>query len=66
METLRRSKTRLIIMLILAILGHFCLEHRDASAFVLCFGMDGHVAVEHVGYVHAGLDKDPHFIDSAA
>lgn len=46
MNTLRRSKTWLSIVLILAVLGHFGLGHRDVSAFVLCFGTDGHVAVE--------------------
>jgi hypothetical protein len=66
MITLRRSKSWLSIVLILAILGHFGLGHRDASAFVLCFGVDGHVAVEHVGHDHAiGLDKNPHFSDAA-
>lgn len=60
MITLRCSKNWLSIVLILAILGHFGLGHRDASAFVLCFGVDGHVAVEHVGYDHdIGLDKMP-------
>lgn len=48
MITLRRSKNWLSFVLILAILGHFGLGHRDASAFVLCFGVDGHVAVERV------------------
>ncbi|MCQ8182652.1 hypothetical protein NP603_16140 [Methylomonas sp. SURF-1] len=36
-------------MLILAVLGHFGLGHRDVSAFVLCFGADGHIAVEKTG-----------------
>ncbi|WP_427551960.1 hypothetical protein ACQE3D_25600 (plasmid) [Methylomonas sp. MS20] len=36
-------------MLIFAVLGHFGLGHRDVSAFVLCFGADGHVAVEKNG-----------------
>jgi hypothetical protein len=66
MITLRRSKNWLSIVLILAILGHFGLGHRDASAFVLCFGGDGHVAVEHVGHDHAiTLDKNAHFSDAA-
>lgn len=52
MNTLRRSKTWLSVVLILAVLGHFGLGHRDMTAFVLCFGADGHVAVEKTG-------KDP-------
>ncbi|MBS3962906.1 MAG: hypothetical protein KGZ80_00180 [Methylomonas sp.] len=66
MNALRHSKNWLSIVLILAILGHFGLGHRDASAFVLCFGEDGHVAVEHVGYDHGiGPDKNDHFSDAA-
>lgn len=49
MVTLLRFKTWLSIVLILAVLGHFGLGHRDVSAFVLCFGADGHVAVEKTG-----------------
>ncbi len=48
MNALRHSKNWLSIVLIIAILGHFGLGYRDASAFVLCFGMDGHVAVERI------------------
>ena len=54
---LRRSKTWLSFVLMLAVLGHFGLGHSDASAFVLCFGTDGHVAVERAGHDH-GADKD--------
>jgi hypothetical protein len=49
---LRRSKTWLSFVLMLAVLCHFGMGHRDASAFVLCFGADGHVAVEHIGQAH--------------
>jgi hypothetical protein len=56
-NTLRRSKTWLSFVLMLAVLGHFGLGHRDASAFVLCFGADGHVAVERSGHDH-GVDTD--------
>uniref|UniRef100_UPI00402B777C hypothetical protein n=1 Tax=Methylomonas sp. PHL2-19 TaxID=3438878 RepID=UPI00402B777C len=49
MVTLLRFKTWLSVVLILAVLGHFGLGHRDVSAFVLCFGADGHVAVEKTG-----------------
>jgi len=49
MLTLPRCKTWLSVVLILAVLGHFGLGHRDVSAFVLCFGADGHVAVEKTG-----------------
>ncbi|MCK9620785.1 MAG: hypothetical protein M0R47_09655 [Methylobacter sp.] len=54
---LRRSKTWLSFVLMLAVLGHFGLGHSDASAFVLCFGTDGHVAVERAGHDH-GADTD--------
>jgi hypothetical protein len=33
-------------------LGHFGLMSGEASAFVLCFGADGHVAVERAGHDH--------------
>lgn len=52
MLTFPRFKTWLSVVLILAVLGHFGLGHRDVTAFVLCFGADGHVAVEKTG-------KDP-------
>ncbi len=52
MLTLPRFKTWLSVVLIFAVLGHFGLGHRDVTAFVLCFGADGHVAVEKTG-------KDP-------
>jgi len=52
MNALRHSKTWLSIVLIFAVLGHFGFGHRDVSAFVLCFGADGHIAVEKTG-------KDP-------
>ncbi|HZA28294.1 MAG TPA: hypothetical protein VE735_01640 [Gammaproteobacteria bacterium] len=52
MNCLRRSKTWLSLWLIVAVLGHFGLGHHDASAFVLCFGADGHVAVEPAGHDH--------------
>jgi len=52
MISIQRSKIWLSVVLILAILGHFGLGHRDISAFVLCFGGDGHVAVEHAGHDH--------------
>lgn len=52
MATLRRSRIWLSFVLMLSMLCHFGFEHRDASAFVLCFGADGHVAVEPAGHVH--------------
>jgi hypothetical protein len=57
MNTLRRSKIWLSVVLMLAVLGHFGFGHRDVSAFVLCFGADGHVAVEPAGHDH-GTDAD--------
>jgi hypothetical protein len=64
MNRLRRSKTWLNLWLIVAVLGHFGLGHHDASAFVLCFGADGHVAVEPAGHDHRsqashGLEYGP-------
>lgn len=45
----------------LAVLGHFGLGHSDASAFVLCFGADGHVAVERANHDHrTNVDKASH------
>ncbi len=61
-HTLRRTKTWLFFVLILAVLGHFGLGHSDASAFVLCFGTDGHVAVERAGHNH-GADTGAYFTD---
>lgn len=52
MNRLRRSKTWLSPWLIVAVLGHFGLGPGDASAFVLCLGADGHVAVEPAGHDH--------------
>jgi hypothetical protein len=57
MDTLRRSKTWLSVVLVLTVLVHFGLGHRDAPAFVLCFGADGHVAVEHVEQAY-GVNTD--------
>jgi hypothetical protein len=64
MNRLRRSKTWLSLWLIVAVLGHFGLGQHDASAFVLCFGADGHVAVEPAGHDHRsqashGLEYGP-------
>lgn len=49
MITLQRSKIWLSFVLMIAVLGHFGLVHRDISTFVLCFGADGHVALERIG-----------------
>jgi hypothetical protein len=62
---LRRSKTWLSFVLMLAVLGHFGLGHSDASAFVLCFGTDGHVAVERASHDH-GADTGAYFTDMAS
>ncbi|MBT9100460.1 hypothetical protein KFZ76_22435 [Methylovulum psychrotolerans] len=48
MNTLRHSKTWLSFVLILTVLTHFGFGHQEVSPFVLCFGADGHVAVERV------------------
>jgi len=47
-----RCKFRLSTLLMITILCHFGIGHGDVSDFVLCFGSDGHVAVEHAGHVH--------------
>ena len=54
----RRPKTWLSLWLIVAMLGHFGLHARDASAFVVCFGSDGHVAVEPAGHDHGPQARD--------
>jgi hypothetical protein len=56
MNSLHHSKTGLSLLLIFAVLGHFGLGHREASDFVLCFGADGHVAVECTGHDHRVLE----------
>ncbi len=58
MNLRRRSKRYVSWLLIVAVLGHFGLGHRDASAFVLCFGADGHVAVEPAGHDHGSQASD--------
>lgn len=58
MNALCNSKTWLPFVLMLTVLCHFNVGHSDASAYVLCFGADGHVAVEHTGHDHGvGTDK---------
>jgi hypothetical protein len=52
MNRLRRSGKWLSLWLLVAMIGHFAFDHREASAFVLCFGADGHVAVERAGHDH--------------
>ncbi|MGH8624607.1 MAG: hypothetical protein ACREYC_04860, partial [Gammaproteobacteria bacterium] len=53
-----RSKRCFSWLLVVAVLGHFGLGHRDASVFVLCFGADGHVAVEPAGHDHGPQARD--------
>ncbi len=57
MKLSQRSKRYLGRLLIVAVLGHFGLGPRDASALVLCFGADGHVAVEPMHSPHAPADQ---------
>ncbi|RYU58149.1 hypothetical protein EWI61_11260 [Methylolobus aquaticus] len=49
---LRRSAKWVSLSLLLAMIGHFTFDHSEASAFVLCFGADGHVAVERADHDH--------------
>ncbi len=49
---LRHFKTWFSYTLILIVLCHFGLVHGDVSAYVLCFGEDGHVAVERADHHH--------------
>lgn len=58
MKLSQRSKRYLGRLLIVAVLGHFGLGHRDASASVLCFGADGHVAVEPAAHDHRSQAPD--------
>lgn len=53
LNRLRHSKKWLSLWLLIAMIGHFAFGLREASAFVLCFGADGHVAVERAGHDHA-------------
>jgi hypothetical protein len=39
------------------VFAHFGLGHRNVPAFVLCFGADGHVAVEPMHSHHAPGDQ---------
>ncbi|MFO1417421.1 MAG: hypothetical protein U1E83_01995 [Methylotetracoccus sp.] len=48
----RGLKLWLTRWLMLAILGHFTFGVLEQSAYVLCFGADGHVAVERAGHEH--------------
>jgi hypothetical protein len=48
----RPLRSALILWLIFAILGHFTLDVLEHSAYVLCFGVDGHVAMERAGHDH--------------
>lgn len=58
MYTLRTFKEWISYVLILAVLSHFGVGHSDPSVFVLCFGEDGHVAVERINQDHdANADK---------
>jgi hypothetical protein len=59
MKLSQRSKRYLGRLLIVAVLGHFGLGPGDASALVLCFGADGHVAVEPMHSPHAPADQAP-------
>ncbi|ABA57833.1 hypothetical protein Noc_1338 [Nitrosococcus oceani ATCC 19707] len=52
MYRFHRSKGWLSLWLIVAVLGHFGLSHTEASAWVLCFGVDSHVAVEPADHNH--------------
>lgn len=58
MNALRHSKTWLSFVLILTVLTHFGFGHQEVSPFVLCFGADGHVAVERVAQAQHDTAKD--------
>lgn len=53
MNSLLRSQTWLPVVLMLTVLCHFGLGQSEASEFVLCFGANGHVAVEKSGHDHS-------------
>lgn len=52
----RHLKLGLSLLLILAVLGHFAPGIPERAAYVLCFGADGHVAVEPGGHDHRAPD----------
>jgi len=52
MKNIHQPKIWFSFVLILAVLSHFGLGHSEASAYVLCFGADGHVAVENANHDH--------------
>ncbi|MGX2041470.1 hypothetical protein ACWJKU_15260 [Methylocaldum sp. MU1018] len=53
----RYLKLGLSLWLILAVLGHFAPGAPEPSAYVLCFGADGHVAVERAEHDHGHPDS---------
>ncbi|MGH8590938.1 MAG: hypothetical protein ACREXX_16905 [Gammaproteobacteria bacterium] len=57
MKPSRRTRRHLGLLLTFVLFAHFGLGHRDVPAWVLCFGSDGHVAVEPMHSPHAPADR---------
>lgn len=57
MKPSRRTRRHLGLLLTFVVFAHFGVGHRDVPAWVLCFGADGHVAVEPMHSPHAPVDQ---------
>jgi hypothetical protein len=57
MKPSRRTRRHLGLLLTFVVFAHFGVGHRDVPAWVLCFGADGHVAVEPMHSPHAPIDQ---------
>ena len=57
MKPSRRTRRHLGLLLTFVVFAHFGVGHRDVPAWVLCFGADGHVAVERMHSPRATADQ---------
>ena len=57
MKPSRRTRRHLGLLLTFVVFAHFGVGHRDVPTWVLCFGADGHVAVEPMHSPHAPVDQ---------
>ncbi|MGH8564039.1 MAG: hypothetical protein ACREXW_08075 [Gammaproteobacteria bacterium] len=57
MKPSRRTRRHLGLLLTFVVFAHFGLGYRDVPALVLCFGSDGHVAVEPMHSPHAPAEQ---------
>jgi hypothetical protein len=58
MKPSRRTRRHLGLLLTFVVFAHFGVGHRDVPAWVLCFGADGHVAVEPAAHDHRSPAPD--------